>query len=199
MVTSIVTLNPVEARDLSRRLGCAVLEGDGTDPHVLEHAGAYRADALMALTPNDEDNLAICQIANRMYRVPRTIALVNDPENEEIFHKLNVSVAISATRILSILLEEQAGFEEISRIVSLAEGTVSVSEVILRENAPAVGNTIAAMELPEEALIGGIIREGKVMIPKGRTCLQAEDRLIVVATELSLDQTLRTLTGEPPA
>ena len=195
---TIVTPHAAEARDLSRRTKCSVLEGDGTEPSVLEEAGAYQADALLALMPNDEDNLVVCQIASRVYRVPRTIALVNDPENEEIFHQLNVSVAISATRILSILLEEQAGFEEISRIVSLAEGTVSVSEVILREDVPAVGSTIEALGLPEEALIGGIIRKGRVLIPKGGTRLEAEDRLILVATEASLDLALRILTAEPP-
>ncbi|MGW8323509.1 MAG: potassium channel family protein, partial [Thermodesulfobacteriota bacterium] len=142
ILVTIVTPYATEARELSRRTASSVLEGDGTDPQVLEEAGAYQADALLSLMPNDEDNLVVCQIANRVYRVPRTIALVNDPENEEIFHQLNVSVAISATRILSILLEEQAGFEEISRIVSLAEGTVSVSEVILREDGPAAGSTI---------------------------------------------------------
>ena len=63
--------------------------------------------------------------------MPRTIALVNDPENEEIFQRLDVSVAISATRVLSTLLGEHAGFEEVAKIVSLAEGNVSVSEFIL--------------------------------------------------------------------
>ncbi len=199
ILVTIVTPYATEARELSRRTASSVLEGDGTDPRVLEEAGAYQADALLSLMPNDEDNLVVCQIANRVYRVPRTIALVNDPENEEIFHQLNVSVAISATRILSILLEEQAGFEEISRIVSLAEGTVSVSEVILREDGPAAGSTIESLELPAEALIGGIIRKGTVLIPKGGTRLEAEDRLILVATEASLEPALRILTGEPAA
>jgi trk system potassium uptake protein TrkA len=131
-----------------------------------------------------------------MYKVPRTIALVNDPENEKIFHKLNVSVAISATRILSVLFEEQAGFEEIGKMISLVEGSVSVSEIILREGSPADGVEIKAMVFPEEALIGGIIRLGKVLIPKGSTKLMGGDRLIVIATETSFDQVLHVLTGE---
>lgn len=194
--TFIVAPHADEARELSRRLGVPVLEGDATDPMVLEEAGAYQTDAVLALTPNDEDNLAVCQIAGKMYKVPRTIALVNDPENEEIFHKLNVSVAISPTRILAILLEEQAGFEEIGKMISVAEGNVSVSEVILREGSPAEGAKISTIVFPEEALIGGIIRSGKVLIPKGGTKLQAGDRLIVIATEASLDPALRILTGD---
>jgi trk system potassium uptake protein TrkA len=122
--------------------------------------------------------------------------LVNDPENEDIFRKLNVSAAISATRILSILLEEQAGFEEIGKMISVAEGNVSVLEVVLREGAPTAGVLISAIDFPEEALIGGIIRGGTVVIPKGGTKLQGGDRLIVIATQESLDQVMHVLTGE---
>jgi trk system potassium uptake protein TrkA len=149
----------------------------------------------LALTPNDEDNLAICQIARQTYKVPRTIALVNDPENEEVFHKLKVSVAISATRILSIILEEQAGFEEIGKMVSVAQGSVSVAEIVLREDSPAAGLSIESLGLPEEALIGGVIREGKVLIPKGGSQLMSEDRLILVATATSMDEAVRLLVG----
>ncbi len=194
--TMVVTPDHGEAKDLAQRIGTPVLEGDGTDPHVLGEAGAFQADAVLALTPHDEDNLAVCQIAAQMYHVPRTIALVNDPENEEVFQKLNVSVAISATRILSILFEEQAGFEEIGKMIAVAEGNVSVSEVILREGGPADGTQIKDIPFPDEALIGGVIRNGKVLIPKGGTQLQGGDRLIVIATEVSLDQVLHVLAGK---
>lgn len=192
----IITPESAEAKNLSQRIGAPVLAGDATDPQVLENAGALTADVVLALTPFDEDNLAICQIASRLYHVPRTIALVNDPENEETFHSLGVSVAISATRILSILLEEQAGFEEIGRMIAVAEGNVAVSEVVLRADSPADGIMLRDMELPEESLIGGVIRAGRVLIPKGGTRLQGGDRLIVIATDESLDQTMRLLTGE---
>lgn len=191
----IVTPVKQEARELSQRVNRPVLVGDATDPRILEDAGAFRADVVLALTPNDEDNLAVCQIARQMYQVPRTIALVNDPENEEIFHKLKVSVAISATRILSIILEEQAGFEEIGKLVSVAEGRVSVAEIVLRADSPAAGRSLESITLPAEALIGGIIRGGKVLIPRGGSQLLGADRLILIATETSMDEAMRTLVG----
>ncbi|MFH1215682.1 MAG: NAD-binding protein [Pseudomonadota bacterium] len=194
--TMIVTPQPEEASELSQRLGVPVLGGDATDPQILEEAGAYQADAVLALTPYDEDNLAVCQIAGKMYNVPRTIALVNDPENEDIFHKLNVSVAISATRILSILLEEQAGFEEIGKMIAVAGGNVSVSEIVLRAGCPVDGAFIQTIDFPEESLIGGIIRGETVLIPRGGTKLQGGDRLIVIATHEALEQVMHILTGE---
>ena len=192
----VVAPSEEEARELSRRTGATVLAGDATDPRVLNEAGAWRAHTVLALLPNDEDNLAICQIAGRMYRVPRTIALVNDPENEEVFQRLEVTTAISATRILSLIIEEQAGFEEIARMMAVGDGSVSVSEVLLREEAPAVGLPLKKLTLPEEALLGGIIRGDKVLIPKGGTHLQTGDRLILIAAPASLDAALRLLTGE---
>jgi trk system potassium uptake protein TrkA len=191
----IVTPAEGEARELSQRLNRPVLAGDATDAKILGDAGAIRADVVLALTPNDEDNLAVCQIARQTYKVPRTIALVNDPENEEVFHRLQVSVAISATRILSLLLEEQAGFEEIGKLIAVAEGQVAVAEVVLREDSPAAGLTIESITLPDEVLIGGIIRAGKVLIPKGGSQLLGADRLILIATEASMDEAMRLLVG----
>jgi trk system potassium uptake protein TrkA len=191
----IITPSQPEARELSQRLNRPVLAGDATDALILEDAGAFRADVVLALSPNDEDNLAVCQIARHKYKVPRTIALVIDPENEEVFHQLEVSVAISATRILSIILEEQAGFEAIGKLIPVAEGQVAVAELALREDSPAAGLLIEMLTLPGEALIGGIIREGKVLIPKGGTQLLAADRLILIATETSMDEAMRVLVG----
>lgn len=193
---TLVTADADEALSLSRRLDRPVLAGDATEPKLLEEAGALRADVVLALTAQDEDNLAICQIAGQMYRVPRTVALVNDPDNEEVFHRLEVTVAVSATRILSTLLEEQAGFEEIGKLVALAEGDVDVAEVVLRDDSPVAGQTLASLTFPDEALLGGIIRAGRVLIPKGNSLLHGGDRLILIATERSMEPAVRLLTGE---
>lgn len=194
---TVVIADPQEARELARRLDVAIFAGDGTDLQVLDNAGARRADAVLALTPHDEDNLAICQIASGEFQVPRTIALVNDPDNEEVFHKLNVSVAISATRILSTLIQEEAVFEQIAEITALAEGKVSVSEVSLDPQSPTLDRTLQELDLPPDALIGGIIREGRVIVPGGRTQLRAGDRLILIATAESLDAAMALLAGGP--
>jgi trk system potassium uptake protein TrkA len=81
-------------------------------------------------------------------------------------------------------------------MMAVGDGSVSVSEVLLREEAPAIGLPLKKLTLPEEALLGGIIRGDKVLIPKGGTHLQAGDRLILIAAPASLDAALRLLTGE---
>jgi trk system potassium uptake protein TrkA len=193
---TIVTSEPEEAGALSRRIKATVLQGDGSDPGVLEEAGARRADVVLALTARDQDNLAVCQIARRMFRVPRTVGLVNDPENEEVFRKLGVSVAFSATQIIAHILEERAGFEEIASLIPVAEGKVTVSEVSLRPESPVVERELQKIAFPEGALVGGIIREGEVIVPRGSTRLLGGDRLIVISQPGCYDQVLRLLTGE---
>ena len=89
------------------------------------------------LVEDNEDNLAVCQIARRMFQIPRTIALVNDPENEEVFRQMGVSVPFSSTQIIARILEERAGFEEVTSLIPVAEGRITVSEVSLRPDAPA--------------------------------------------------------------
>jgi len=65
--------------------------GDGSEPAVLEEAGARQADVLISLAPYDPDNLVACQIAQKLFGVPRTLALVNDPDNEAVFQQLGIA------------------------------------------------------------------------------------------------------------
>lgn len=194
-VTLIIS-DAAEAVTLSRRVKALVLYGNGSDPNVLEEAGVRRADVVVALTAKDQDNLAVCQIAHQMFGVPRTVALVNDPQNEEVFRELGVSVAFSSTQIIARILEERAGFEDIANLIPLAEGRVTISEVALREGSPAVEMSLRDLTLPEGALIGGILRAGEVIVPRGDTHLRGGDRLIIISRPDCYDQVLRILTGE---
>ncbi|HMR67010.1 MAG TPA: TrkA family potassium uptake protein [Anaerolineae bacterium] len=125
---TIITRDPVEAQWLSERIRALVILGEGSDPSLLEEAGARRAEVVVALTPYDQDNLVACQLARQMYGVPRTVAMVNDPENEPIFLRLGVSVAFSASHIMANLIEQKMGFEEITNLIPVAEGRVNLTK-----------------------------------------------------------------------
>ena len=193
---TLVVRNGGEATSLSRRVRATVLHGDGSDPELLEEAGARRADVLLALTPHDEDNLVACQLAQRMFGVPRTISVVNDPENESIFQQLGISVAVSSTRIIATLIEEQTTFDAITNLFPVAEGRIVVTEIRLSAEAPAVDRTLQSLNLPEGALIAGILRGETVIVPRGSTQLQRSDRLILVAQPDNYGDALRILMGE---
>ena len=193
---TIINQDIAEATALSRQLKATVMVGDGSNPLVLKEAGAYRADVLLSLTSQDEDNLVACQIAKKRYGVPRTIALVNDPEHQQVFEQLGITVAFSPIELLANLIEQQTDFEELKNLIPVAEGKVTVAEIAINHDSPAVGKTLQELELPPGTLIGCILREGEVIVPSGWTSLQVADRLILIAQPEHYGQFLRILTGE---
>jgi trk system potassium uptake protein TrkA len=190
---TIVNPYPAEAQGLSRRVKATVIVGDGSDPSVLEEAGARRADVLLSLTAYDPDNLVACQIAQQVYGVPRTMALVNDPDNEEVFRKLGIPLVFSATRIIGSLIEGQTVFDEITHLFPAGEGRLHVTEVVLDQRDPAVGKTLRQLELPEDCLVAAVIRGQKTVVPGGDDVLQAADRLIAIALPERQEDLLRAL------
>jgi trk system potassium uptake protein TrkA len=193
---TIVNPDPAEAQMLSRRVKATVILGDGSDPVILEEAGARRADVLLSLTAYDPDNLVACQIAQQVFGVPRTMALVNDPDNEEVFRQLGIPLVFSATRVIGSLIEGHTVFDEITNLFPAAEGQVQVTEIELPEGAPAAGRTLQALDLPQDSLVAAIIRDRQVIVPHGDTQLRVSDHLILIALPEYQEQIVRALTGE---
>lgn len=193
---TLINPDPVESQTMSHTLEATILLGEGSDPDTLEQAGARSADVLISMTPYDHDNLVACQIAGEEFDVPRTIALVNDPDNEEIFRRLGVSIAFSATRIITNLLEQETAFIAITNLMAVARGKVNVTEIRLPENAPVAGKSLQELELPKGFLIASIIRNNEVFVPRGPTLLQANDQLILIGESEKYKDVLRMLTGE---
>jgi trk system potassium uptake protein TrkA len=193
---TLINRDREECTWLARHLKATVIYGDGSDPQILEEAGADAADAVIAVTPHDQDNLVICQLADVRFGIPRRLALVNDPDNEEVFQQLGITAAFSTTRILSSLIEQRTGFEEITNLIPVGEGKVNVTEIMLRENAPVVGKLLRDIVLPENALVACILREDQPIVPRGATVIQAQDRLIVITLPENHGQVLQALTGD---
>jgi trk system potassium uptake protein TrkA len=180
---------------LSHRTEATVLLGDGSDPALLEEAGARRADVVLSLTPSDPDNLVACQIAQKLYAVPRTMALANDPDNEAVFHQLGISLVFSATRIIGSLIEGQTVTDEITNLFPAAEGRLHVTELVLTQDSPAAGHGLRELGLPRESLVAAIIRDDKMLVPHGGSRLEAADRIILVTQPECQEEALRILVG----
>ena len=193
---TIVNPNPDEARTLARRVKATIIAGDGSDPGILAEAGARQADLLLALAPYDPDNLVICQVGQKLYGVPRTLALVNDPENEAVFRQLGISQVFSATQVIGTLIRDQTTFEEVTQAIPVAEGRVQVTEVVLNEDSPATGAVLADLELPEDCLVAAILRDGQLLEAGNQSQLRVGDRLVVISSPQHQEQALHILAGE---
>lgn len=193
---TIVTPNLAEAQMLSRRVKATVILGDGSDPRTLEEAGVRRADVVISLLTSDPDNLVTCQVASRLYGVPRTIALVNDPDNEPVFRQLGITEVFNATRVLGSLIEGQTLYDEITHLFPADEGRRYVTEIVLNSDAPSIGKRLADPELPRESLVACVIRGRDILVPGGDLTLEAADRLILITLPDHHDAAMKVLAGE---
>ena len=194
---ALVSRDPGECRQFARQLKAMIIHGDGSYPKILEDAGAHDADAVLAITPSDEDNLIICQIAERRFQVPTTLAVVSDPDNESVFPQLGVKNVVSITRIVTAMIEERTEVEEITNLVALAGGKVNVTELELMDDCPVLGQALSEIRLPDDSLIACVIRNDQVLVPHGATGLMLGDRVLLVTVPISHGAAVKTLTGEP--
>jgi trk system potassium uptake protein TrkA len=193
----IVNRDRQECVQLSRQLSATVVCGDGSDTAILKQAGAMDADVVLAITPNDQDNLVICQLAAIQFGIPRAIALANDPDNTEIFEKLGVS-AFSTTHIVGSLIEQRAQLEQIMNLLPVGEGRVNVTEIVLDAECPVAGKLMKDIVLPDNALVAVVIRNDQAIVPRGANDLQAGDRVVLITLPENHGAVLKAFTGGLP-
>jgi trk system potassium uptake protein TrkA len=191
----VINQDREECVQLARQLSATVVCGDGSDARILNEAGAMGADAVLAITPNDQDNLVICQLASLQFGVPRAVALANDPENAKVFDKLGVS-AFSTTQIVSSLIEQRASLEQITNLLPIGEGRVNVTEIILDADSPVAGKLLKDIDLPENALVAVVIRDNQPIVPRGGNLLLDGDRVVLITLPENHGPVLKAFTGE---
>jgi trk system potassium uptake protein TrkA len=181
------------ARRADRELpdGVRVLLGDACEPYVLEEAKLAEADALVAATGDDEDNLVTSLLAKQEFAVPRVLARVNHSKNEWMFNEQwGVDAAVSPPHILTALVEEAVSVGDLVRLLKLERGKVTLVEVVLEEGSSVAGRPMYELRLPVDSAIVAIIREGHVVIPQPETLLAAGDEVMAIAMSGEVEQEL---------
>ena len=166
-----------------------VIFGDGCYPQVLRDAGISNMDAVVATTGDDEDNLVVAKLAKHEFRVGRVIARVNNPKNQWLFtQRMGVDIAISAAAMLARLIQEELTAGELVPLLKLAGGKASLVEFTVAPASRTAGQRVDALELPTECVLVTVLREGKIVIPRGDTTLQVDDHIIaLIRTEQQPD------------
>jgi trk system potassium uptake protein TrkA len=137
------------ADQIADEIGSIVIAHDGCEGKYLGEAGANRADIVAAVTGDDEDNLVICQMAKHHFDVPRTIARVNNPKNEDLFQHLGVDELISPTRMILGAIEQDIPVHELLHLGSLGGSDLELVEAPLLSGSPAIGRAPRDLEIPE--------------------------------------------------
>ncbi len=183
----LVEKDPARYSKLSEELGEQVILGDGTELGTLMDMGVNRAHVLVAVTGTDQDNLIICQMAKILYIIPRTIARVNDPKNEEVFQTLGVDTTVSATRIIGSLIEEKIDAGMFIPLLALKGGEVEIFQTQLSSDSPLIDKKISKLTLPQDCIIIAALRENQIIIPKGETILKENDTIITLVGKEAKD------------
>jgi trk system potassium uptake protein TrkA len=178
----VVEVREVEVRHLHDDLPAGtVVSGSGTDPAVLRSAGIGDADVLAAVTGTDETNLVATSLARFEFGVPRTVARVKDPRNEWMFTEvMGVDVALSQANLMAHLVAEEMLLGNMMTLLKLSKGAFSLVEERVHPNAAAAGKKVVELKFPEECILVGVIREGRLIIPHGDTMLQPGDEVLAV-------------------
>jgi trk system potassium uptake protein TrkA len=166
--------------------------GDATELWVLEAAGIERADLVVAVTGDDEDNIIVCQVAKEKYGVPKAIARVNDPRNQPHFDMVGITLTISATATILALIEHELPEHDLVKMLDLKAENLEIVEFAIDQRSPAVGRTIRELNLPNNSRLISISRSGHAEIAIGDTELQPGD-LVMAILEPGVEEQLKAV------
>ncbi len=167
-----------------------VIHGDGCDSKYQEDAGIRRADVFVATTGQDDNNLVSCEIAQRVFNVPRCIARVNNPKNLRIFKEVGIE-CVSSTTLIANMIEEEALLGSVSVVSSLTHGNVILFEVTvprMRYHSNELGLAVSMIPMPENSLIVAVDTKDDVQVVNDDTLLHPGDKAVIVADNEALDE-----------
>jgi trk system potassium uptake protein TrkA len=175
-------------KDSFDRLGGAfngvTLEGNGFDLSLLKQAGIEKADTFCAVTNGDNTNLVSAQVAKRIFKVPKVIARVYDPQRAHIYAALGLDI-ISGTILFAAMIRDKVIESRFSSYL-IESKELGVIEIEVKNSL--VGKTIQDINIPGEFLVVAIRRLVGVILPESSTVLKAKDILMAVVKVASLSK-----------
>jgi trk system potassium uptake protein TrkA len=170
-----------------------VRPGDATELFVLERAGIERADLVVAVTGDDEDNIIVSQVAKEKYGVPKVIARVNDPRNQQHFDMVGITLTVSATATILALIEHELPQHELVTLVDLKRENLEIVEFALSGSSPAAGRFVRDLNLPSRSRLISVTRNGRAEIAIGDTQLEPGDLVMAILEPGAEDELKRQL------
>lgn len=189
----LIERNSERVTEINESLGAVAMAGDAAEAATLVAAGAPRADVVIAVTGEDEDNLVICQVAREKFHVGRTIARVNNPKNEHLFRMLGVDVTVSQTNHILSLIEQAIPEQSFVHLLSLRHEDLAIVDAKVSETSAVSHRAIAEIELPANTAIAAIARGPRLIVPNAATELLPGDDVIAVAHRDQEDELRRLL------
>jgi trk system potassium uptake protein TrkA len=155
------------------------ITGNGFDCEVLENAGIKQADALAAVTDEDNTNIIAVQIAKQVYNVPNVMARVYDPKKANTYNKLGLEI-ISSTAVLARMFRDQFIKNNVEKTIAPYQGRIELHVVEVKR--PLAGKTVKDLNEPGLFIIFMINTKGKMVLPPPDYVLMEGDEIIGAGT-----------------
>lgn len=192
----MIEKHPPRARQIADELGSIVIPNDGCEGRYQAEAGMGRADVVAAVTGDDEDNLVACQVAKMRFSVPRAIARVNNPKNEQLFRQLAIDETVSPTRTILGVIEHEIPIHDLLHLTELERGELQIVEAQLDADSPVVGHELHELRLPEGSHVAVVIRNERALAVRPETRLLEGDKLLAVTSSEQEAELRSLLIGE---
>jgi len=174
--------------DIAQDIDSNIIYGDGTDIDVLKDAGIEEAEVVAAVTGSDEENLVICKIAKSIFNVSKTITRVNNPKNIAMFKALGVDKAVCSTEVIANLIEYEFDQENCKIIQTFERGSMILVEIKIDKDNEWNDNLIKDLDLPNECVLTSILRNEKVIYPRGNVRILENDNILVITSQVGLSE-----------
>ena len=195
----IIELDPERVEFVGGELGTdVIMQGDACDAATMERAGMERADLVVAATGEDDDNLTFCQISKARFDVPRTVARINNPQNEVLFRQLGIDSTVSATNLILGHIEQELPWRGLIPLMTLTGLNLEIVEVRVPHEARIAGKQVKQLLLPQGSLLCLVISEGTPRLPAPDTTIHSDDILVAV-TNIEAEEALRHALTESDA
>lgn len=183
----IVVINDsqAEATRISEKFNIEVIVGDFTKSYTLTDAQIEDSDLFIALGDIDADNYVACMLAKNVYRCKKTISTVTNPSNVNVFKHLGVDTALSSSYLIGETIKNESNVEDVCKSLTIDNDLIKIIEVVVKSNYSICDKEIKDISWPEYATISAILRGHHIIIPKGKTIIQAGDKLIAIVATAS--------------
>ncbi len=159
-----------------------VVHGDGRNKDLLENEGLSQMDAFIAVTDNSETNIISCLMAKE-HGVDRTISLVENVDYIHLSQNIGIDTMINRKLIAANFIFRYVRKGDVLNITSIHGVDAEVLEFIVKDKSKITAKYLKHQKFPKNALIGGVIRKGKSLIPNGGHRIRTGDRVVVLCAK----------------
>lgn len=175
-----------------------IINGDGTDRELLAEEGLAKAEGFAALTNMDEENVMLALYAKSMSKAKK-ITKVNRNTFDTIIGFLNIGSLIYPKHITSetilqyVRAMQNSIGSNVETLYRLVDGNAEALEFVIKGKSEVTDIPLQELQLKPHILVCAINRKGKIIIPKGRDCIQKGDSVVIITTDCGAYKDIRDI------